>query len=349
MILRRRDSGALQRPHKNPDGSVSFDARVARTGAHDYGDHHEYRDAAELHRIANQLVGQPVVLNHPPTMISDGDDAPIVGKVERAWVDGTHAVATMRITDANAIAAIDRGVREISLGYFAEVDARGNHRNTRLDHVAIVEAARCGPTCAIRVDAKPRRDCACTKSSMPTTKKPTPDLMADALARQDARNEMLWQTPGYRPAMPPRSMHAHAPAGLHRDSIATMPSHAALVRRDRSLDDVVQKDPNDLDTQALLGSNTGMGGHGSASPLDFSVAFATAQNDVRAMKSLAMGIGAFPLTDNGLRDAVNSVSSALRQLGCDAAAQRLIEAWAARLGLVVPPDPAGPIAAGGAK
>lgn len=152
-----RAPAPLPAPIKTPGGATVYPARIART--HDeksplryrWGD--EYRDADELKRIADQAPGLPVIVYHPD------EDRPvaetskiIVGHVLSARVDGDHVVVEFAVTHADGTAAIGRGVRELSLGYTSRLDDRGYQRDIKLDHLALVDRARCGPTCSLRAD-----------------------------------------------------------------------------------------------------------------------------------------------------------------------------------------------------
>lgn len=158
MLTLHHDRGPLARPMRVGDTLV-VEGHVARVHAPgdglDYGDHVEHRDISEVRRIVEQLVGVPVTLGHPGGLVKLGAPAHVVGHVERAWLDGEHAAARMVIHDRAAIAAIESGTRELSLGYGCDVDAAGYQTNITLDHLAIVERARCGETCALRADHQP--------------------------------------------------------------------------------------------------------------------------------------------------------------------------------------------------
>ncbi len=139
-----------------PITATVFEGRVARVhGAGDalqYADGPEYRRADELQRIVDQLPGKPVCLDHPAGLIADGTEAKIIGTITSARVDGDYAVATFLITDEEALKAIKDGTRELSLGYTAVLDADRFQTGITLDHLAIVDGARCGPSCRLRAD-----------------------------------------------------------------------------------------------------------------------------------------------------------------------------------------------------
>lgn len=166
-LLARTDRGELARPVS----ARVYEGRAARVHARGDGlyypatkdrpEHTEYRDAGELARIAEQLPGTPVTLQHPSKLIAEGGKPLVVGTVIGGRVDGEHVVARFVITDPEGDAAIRRGVRELSLGYLAHTDADGFQRDTTLDHLALVPRARCGGTCAVRADQAEPAACAC--------------------------------------------------------------------------------------------------------------------------------------------------------------------------------------------
>jgi hypothetical protein len=152
----RTDRGSLlARPVETSYGTI-FEGRAARSGRHEYPNGPEYRDLAELQRIVKQLPGAPLTLRHPVGMIADGAEAEIIGRVLRASIERVagedHAAVQVLVTGGAGLDAIRRGTVELSLGY--EVDMVGNHQsNTKVDHLAVVEVARCGTTCSLRTDA----------------------------------------------------------------------------------------------------------------------------------------------------------------------------------------------------
>lgn len=148
-----RHDRALASPQRAGSSTI-LEGRVARTHGPGnplvYTDGPEYRDASELASIARQLPGTPIRLGH--------SNPRVVGVVTAGRVEGDHAVATMRITDADALAAIADGTRELSLGYDARLDETRFQRDIKLDHLAIVPVARCGATCSIKADCA---ECSC--------------------------------------------------------------------------------------------------------------------------------------------------------------------------------------------
>ncbi len=140
-----------------PISARLYEGRVARL--HPDGDPlryiwgEEYRDADGLREIADQLqTSKPFTLLHPNEFIARGGRADVVGQIVSARIDGPFVVARILITDARAIAAIDAGMHELSLGYTSRLDEKSRQRDIQIDHVALVPRARCGASCALRTD-----------------------------------------------------------------------------------------------------------------------------------------------------------------------------------------------------
>jgi len=164
LIVDRSDRGELARPVKSAGGTIIYEAYAARTGSLLYAWGAEQRDGAELQRIVDQLNrGKPLTVRHPAAMISDGSDYVAAGRVISARVDDGYAMISFRANHVG-ITAIHKGVRELSLGYTCRIDDRGFQRDTRVDHVALVERGRCGSQCSVRVDDCGVGRCACSIS-----------------------------------------------------------------------------------------------------------------------------------------------------------------------------------------
>jgi hypothetical protein len=146
-----------------------FEGRVARVHAPGdalkYRSGNEHRDMAELRKMVEQMPGKPVILLHPKNKknLKHGGIAHIVGKIMSARIDGEHAVAEFAVHDDRALQAIESGAaRELSLGYdVGKLDDNRYQRDVDIDHLAIVPAARCGPTCELRADAEGDESCGC--------------------------------------------------------------------------------------------------------------------------------------------------------------------------------------------
>jgi hypothetical protein len=164
LIVDRADRGELARPVKSAGGTVVYEAYAARVGMLQYPWGVEHRDGAELQRIVDQLNrGAQLTIRHPAAMISEGSDYVAGGRVISARVDDGYAMISFRANPAG-VAAISAGVRELSLGYHCRIDDRDFQRDTRVDHVALVERGRCGHTCSVRVDDCGVGRCVCAIS-----------------------------------------------------------------------------------------------------------------------------------------------------------------------------------------
>jgi uncharacterized protein len=166
--------------HKTPDGFlVCYDVPIARTGTQEYsadeiglkGDASGRvvvnRDPDEVFRpdTIDSANGKPVTNEHPPDGILLGphnwaDYA--VGEVHNPRRgEGIHSdltIADLVIKDRAAIEAIEDGKTEVSCGYDCDYEqnepGRGRQHNIMINHVALVDAGRCGPRCAV-LDAAP--------------------------------------------------------------------------------------------------------------------------------------------------------------------------------------------------
>lgn len=159
MNLFRADRGGLAAPVT----ATLFEGRAARTHAPGdalkYSWGNEHRDAGELQKICDQMVGVSVYAPHPKVMPAKDSGQQIVGTVVGARIDGDTLVVTVALTDSDTTSMVRAGTRELSLGYMCDSDKSGYQHNTRVDHLAIVEKARCGATCALRVDAMMTPNC----------------------------------------------------------------------------------------------------------------------------------------------------------------------------------------------
>ncbi|MCP3685818.1 MAG: DUF2213 domain-containing protein [bacterium] len=78
--------------------------------------------------------------------------------------DQAHISGIITVTDSNMISKIKSGKKEVSVGYFRDlIEESGEYqgvnydfvmRNIRANHVAIVDAGRCGAACKLTLDKK---------------------------------------------------------------------------------------------------------------------------------------------------------------------------------------------------
>ena len=171
-VLRYDKASPLSKPVRLPNGFVRAEGYLTRAGIFVYRDAkgntvRELRPPEEvMHPDAlASFALVPVTNEHPPeSLTADNAKQYAVGSVsESVAPEGDKVRATLMITDADAIAALDAGRSELSCGYTADVviepgtwqgqryDAK--QTNIRGNHVALVDAGRAGPTCSIRMDA----------------------------------------------------------------------------------------------------------------------------------------------------------------------------------------------------
>lgn len=164
--------------HTTPEGFlICSGVPIARTGEYEYfasegmspgiepdasGRIISRREPAEVFSPAAlaSFEGKPVTLGHPDVDEVTPDDwrQYAVGHVTNVrrgqGDDADKVIADLVISDAAAIDAINGGLREVSCGYDVTVEQvePGVERQTRIrgNHVALVDAGRAGPECAIK-------------------------------------------------------------------------------------------------------------------------------------------------------------------------------------------------------
>lgn len=168
----RFDKGELQNAERTPQGFLRVPVYATRAGVFTYktGDGkiiRELRPPEEVFKADSlqSLSGAPFTLRHPPEMITPKN----VTKYQKGHVlenirqDGDKVSCSVIISDADAIAAVENGMREVSCGYHADVfDEAGIfqgqpydvvQRNIRYNHLAATDKGRAGPEVRIRLDA----------------------------------------------------------------------------------------------------------------------------------------------------------------------------------------------------
>ena len=105
------------------------------------------------------FAGKPVTNDHPNDLLGpktwrDASCGTVLNPRRGEGADAEHLVADLLITDAECIADIEAGKREVSCGYDTEAEPvkPGVGRVTKIvgNHVALVDRGRCGPSCAIQ-------------------------------------------------------------------------------------------------------------------------------------------------------------------------------------------------------
>lgn len=154
------------------------DVPIARTGIQLYGEHEGLpvepggdgivriqRDADEVFRpeTIRSAMGKPCTDDHPPEDVTPENwrglaCGTMFNPRRGQGVLDDFLLADLLITDAGAIKAIRvDGKREVSCGYDADYEqiepGLGRQKNIVINHLALVNAARCGPSCAIGDEA----------------------------------------------------------------------------------------------------------------------------------------------------------------------------------------------------
>lgn len=172
------DALTMDAPRRTADGYLVARARAARVGIYDYlaaeigaPDRFKptdvvkvYRDAAEVFAAdaVRSFIGRPITNDHPAEPVNAAnwrDHAR--GTVMGAMRDGDYLAFDLVLMDQAAIKAVEAGKRELSNGYACQLDwtpgttPDGQHYDARLmrirgNHVALVDAGRAGPNCAIK-------------------------------------------------------------------------------------------------------------------------------------------------------------------------------------------------------
>ncbi len=177
-----QDAVTISGTRTTRDGYVVFDARTARTGIQTYlGTEmgrpdlsmvRVYRDEAEVFAedSLRSFAFKPITDNHPakPVTAANWKDLAIGtvgGEIVR---DGEFVKVPMSLMDKEAIDGVASGKRELSAGYSCDIEwAAGQtkdgqvydaiQKNIRINHIAVVDAARGGAKLRIG-DTNPGKD-----------------------------------------------------------------------------------------------------------------------------------------------------------------------------------------------
>lgn len=178
------DRLVLDAPKRLEGGALAVRARAARVGTYEYSgrevdpdNKHGLRDQAVVHvlrddaavfdeRAVRSFIGKPITDDHPTQAVTaDNWRQHARGTVMGAMRDGDYLAFDLLLTDAEAIAKVEAGKRELSNGYAATLEfgeftaADGTKCDARQasiagNHVALVDRGRAGPDCRI-ADAAP--------------------------------------------------------------------------------------------------------------------------------------------------------------------------------------------------
>lgn len=171
-VLRVDKASPLSKPVRLPNGFVRAEGYLTRSGIFVYRDAQgntvrEFRPPEEVFHPDSlaSFALVPVTNDHPSELLTaDNAKQYAVGSVsEVVTPDGDKVRASLMITDSATIEALEAGKSELSCGYTADVELTPGvwqgqkydavQRNIRGNHVALVDAGRAGPACAIRMDA----------------------------------------------------------------------------------------------------------------------------------------------------------------------------------------------------
>ncbi|MGJ0397421.1 MAG: DUF2213 domain-containing protein [Methylocystis sp.] len=174
MKLELFDAVALGDARITKHGYLVADARVARTGIQDYRGFEVgkpeiatvrvYRPETEVFSrdAMASFAHRPTTIDHPPEMVTaENWSKYAVGDTGDEVVrDGDYIRVPLTLMDKSAIDAVRAGKRELSAGYFCDLDFTPGktpageaydavQRNIRGNHLAVVDAARAGSKCRI--------------------------------------------------------------------------------------------------------------------------------------------------------------------------------------------------------
>lgn len=168
------DAAQMTQRRRTADGYLVVDARVARTGIQTYLGAEigkpelavvsVYRPEEEVFKTdsLSSYAHRPVTIGHPTSGVSaenwrDVARGSVGGDVVR---DGSFVRVPMTVMDQAAIAEVEAGTREISMGYHCRLEFvdgvtpqgepyQAIQRDLRMNHAAIVPKGRAGSECRI--------------------------------------------------------------------------------------------------------------------------------------------------------------------------------------------------------
>lgn len=182
--IQARDFMSLTSRHMTDEGYLVAPGNMARTGVQEYRAYELGLDAdgmdpmkvIRLHRPPDEVFdsasmasfeGKPITIEHPPVAVTSDNWSELAkGDVRDVGRSGELMTGTLVIRSKDAIEAVQSGKVQLSNGYTFELDMTsgttadgraydGVQRNIRGNHVALVDAARCGSACRI-ADSQPK-------------------------------------------------------------------------------------------------------------------------------------------------------------------------------------------------
>ena len=181
--IQARDFMSLTSRQITDEGYLVAPGNMARTGVQDYRAYELGLDAdgmdpmkvIRLHRPPEEVFdatsmasfeSKPITIEHPPVAVTSDNWSELAkGDVRDVGRSGDLMTGTLVIRSKDAIEAVQDGKVQLSNGYTFELDMTsgttadgraydGIQRNIRGNHVALVDAARCGSACRI-ADSQP--------------------------------------------------------------------------------------------------------------------------------------------------------------------------------------------------
>lgn len=177
-----RDRLTLDKRRRNSDGYMAIHARAARTGIQQYmgievdpdGEHFARDEIVNVYRPAEEVfdkasvasfIGKPITNDHPKEAVTsenwkDLACGTIMGAARDTVDSGDFLGFDLAFMDANLIADVEAGKRELSNGYGADLSIEDGiapcgtayqavQRNIRGNHAAVVDSGRAGAQCRI--------------------------------------------------------------------------------------------------------------------------------------------------------------------------------------------------------
>jgi len=182
--IQARDFMSLTSRRMTDEGYLVAPGNLARCGIQEYRayelgldtDGMDPMKVIRLHRPPEEVFdgasmasfeGKPITIEHPPVAVTADNWAELAkGEVRDVARSGELMTGTLVIRSKDAIEAVQDGKVQLSNGYTFELDMTsgttadgraydGVQRNIRGNHVALVDAARCGSACRI-ADSQPK-------------------------------------------------------------------------------------------------------------------------------------------------------------------------------------------------
>jgi hypothetical protein len=172
------DAVAVAGTRRTKDGYLVADVRCARTGVQTYRGAEiglNDRETVTVYRPPEEVFSRdskisfahkPVTVGHPAEPVTaDNWKRYAVGDVGDEIVeDGGYLRVPLKLMDAGAIARVEAGERELSMGYSASIEMRDGvtpegerydaiMKDIRINHLAIVPQGRAGKECRIGDEA----------------------------------------------------------------------------------------------------------------------------------------------------------------------------------------------------